>query len=217
MIYRTFQQIQTTLSILFQADQPGYSYYLPSVWYDIYITSGGTVYKGYNLISDNIISDIYFTNDITPYYIQTGLVVNYTPISDSDPLGSSGQIVYDDNYVYLKGLTAWGRTILSTWEVIDFGNTPINFNGSNQFNNTSGTASLASGVVTISNSNVTSNSLIWVQYQSGKPLSIGIGNIGILRVDSQTMGSSFSVVSESLTGSTILTDNSSIQWWIINR
>jgi len=79
-----------------------------------------------------------------------------------------------------------------------------------------GTATLSSGTVTITNSLVTANSTIWVQYQSGQSLSLGAGLLSTLRVSSQTAGTGFTIVGDTSAGVTNTTDNSPVQWWIVN-
>ena len=83
-------------------------------------------------------------------------------------------------------------------------------------NSPTGTATLSSGTVTITNSLVTANSIIWVQYQSGQALSLGAGAISTLRVSAQTAGTSFVIVGDTTAGVTNITDNSPVQWWIVN-
>jgi len=82
-------------------------------------------------------------------------------------------------------------------------------------NRATGTATLSSGTVTVSNTLVTSSSLIWVQYQSGSTLS-GATLTRILRVSSQTAGTSFTAVAETAPGTINTSDNSNIQWGIVN-
>jgi len=78
-----------------------------------------------------------------------------------------------------------------------------------------GTATLSSGTVTISTTAVTASSIIWVQYQSGGTLSGATLTRGI-RVSTQTVGTSFVIVAETAPGTTNTSDNSPVQWWIIN-
>jgi hypothetical protein len=82
-------------------------------------------------------------------------------------------------------------------------------------NKSAGTATLSSGTVTVSTTQVTSSSLIWVQYQAGGTLS-GATLTRNIRVSTITAGTSFVVVAETAPGTTNTSDNSPIQWWIIN-
>jgi len=82
-------------------------------------------------------------------------------------------------------------------------------------NKAANTATLSSGTVTVSNSSVTASSLIWVQYLSGGTLSGATLTRGI-RVSTITAGTSFVIVAETAPGTTNTSDNSTVQYWIIN-
>ena len=79
-----------------------------------------------------------------------------------------------------------------------------------------GTASLVSGVSTVTTGAVTSNSIIWLQYYNTSGISIGVGNLSNLVIQSISNGASFVVNALTLTGATNITDNSVIQWHIYN-
>ena len=48
-------------------------------------------------------------------YDQLRLETSYTPIGTSDANGNTGDIAWDDDYVYVKTSTGWKRAALSTW------------------------------------------------------------------------------------------------------
>lgn len=79
------------------------------------------------------------------------------------------------------------------------------------------TAVLSSGTVTISNTSVTANSVIWIQYSTGSILSLGIGNVSTqFLVSSRVAATSFVITAVIGAGVTNITDNSTVQYWIIN-
>ena len=82
-------------------------------------------------------------------------------------------------------------------------------------NKSIGIATLSSGTVTVSNTIVTANSLVFVQYQSGVAPS-GATLTRILRCSTQTAGTSFVIVAEIAPLATNTSDNSSVQWWFVN-
>lgn len=85
----------------------------------------------------------------------------------------------------------------------------------NSANKPMGVGTLASGTCTVANTNVTANSLIWVEYGTGTGLSSGGANI--LVVASKTAGVGF-VVDATTAGSssTNTSDTAKFQYWIIN-
>lgn len=84
-------------------------------------------------------------------------------------------------------------------------------------NGTVNSAVLSSGTVTVSNTSVTASSKVWVQYLSGTAISIGIGNISTqFQVPTITSGTSFVINALTVTGTVNVTDNSTVQYWIIN-
>lgn len=122
------------------------------------------------------------------------------PIGATGPAGSFTDIVSDN--ITFNGTTTFNAT--------------SSFNTNVVFNNTTGTSSLVNGTIAVSNGYVDALSLVWVQYLAGVPLSLGIGDIGTLRVSTITPGASFVVQSETSAGTLNVTDNSSIQYWIQN-
>ncbi len=48
-------------------------------------------------------------------YNQLRMRTSYTPTGTSDTNGNSGDIAWDDSYVYIKTSTGWKRSALSTW------------------------------------------------------------------------------------------------------
>lgn len=84
-------------------------------------------------------------------------------------------------------------------------------------NKSIGTATLSSGTITVSTTVVSASSKIFVQYAAGTALSIGIGNISTqFYVPTITAGTSFVINGLTVTGTTNVTDNSTVMWWIIN-
>jgi hypothetical protein len=39
----------------------------------------------------------------------------YTPLCTSDPAGTTGDMTWDDDYLYLKTGEGWKRAVLETW------------------------------------------------------------------------------------------------------
>ena len=112
-----------------------------------------------------------------------------------------------------SNLTVTGSTTFNGNVTYSLGKTISIGTGTNAI---AGTATLSSGTVTISTTRVTASSIIWVQYQSGQALSLGAGAISTLRVSAQTAGTSFVIVGDTTAGVTNITDNSPVQWWIVN-
>ena len=83
-------------------------------------------------------------------------------------------------------------------------------------NKSMGTATLSSGTVTVSNTAITANSKVWVQYATGVAPSLGIGSISTLTVPTITAGTSFVITGLTAAGITNTTDTSVVQWWITN-
>ena len=83
-------------------------------------------------------------------------------------------------------------------------------------NKSTGTAVLSSGTITVSNTEVTASSLIWVQYATGIATSFGIGGPSMFTTPTVIAGTSFVITGLNGTGTTNTTDNSTVQWWIIN-
>lgn len=83
-------------------------------------------------------------------------------------------------------------------------------------NKSTGTATLVAGTIAVSNSEVTANSLIWVQYATGSAPSLGAGSISTLTVSAISAGTSFTITGLTAAGITNVTDTSLVQWWIIN-
>ncbi|MBN1996350.1 hypothetical protein JW935_02275 [candidate division KSB1 bacterium] len=48
-------------------------------------------------------------------YNQLRLRQNYTPASGSDPNGNTGEVAWDNNYIYIKTSTGWKRASLSAF------------------------------------------------------------------------------------------------------
>lgn len=78
-------------------------------------------------------------------------------------------------------------------------------------------ATLSSGTVTITDARITTSSQVIITYKAGTALSIGIGNISTMfYVPTITAGTSFIVNALTVTGTVNTTDNSTIQYTIIN-
>ena len=48
-------------------------------------------------------------------YDQFRMRTTYTPTGTSDPNGNTGDVAWDDSYVYVKTSTGWKRAALTTW------------------------------------------------------------------------------------------------------
>jgi hypothetical protein len=48
-------------------------------------------------------------------YDQLRMRTSYTPTGTSDPNGSTGDIAWDDDYVYIKTNAGWKRKQLESW------------------------------------------------------------------------------------------------------
>lgn len=63
---------------------------------------------GYQMVVRNNTSNRLETIDSKPAY-------NYTPVSSTDPNGQTGDVTYDNTYMYIKTSAGWRRTLLQTF------------------------------------------------------------------------------------------------------
>ncbi len=78
---------------------------------NLYINNtGGNVAIG-NVTTPTALLHLYNTTG----YNQLRLQKSYTPTGTADSHGSTGDIVWDNDYIYVKTSTGWKRAALSTW------------------------------------------------------------------------------------------------------
>lgn len=176
------------------------------------VTFNGTV-SGINIgTNSNTFTDGITVNGTSSF--SGGFVTFNDPTLFLDEIVVNGTISCSDN------LQINGTSLFKNNVTIELGSLTVDdnstFNSGISFPSVSGTTTLSSGVANISNGNITPTSNIFVQYQSGILPSIGIGSLSILTVPSQTASTAFTVMALNVTGTVNTTDNSNIQYWIIN-
>jgi hypothetical protein len=78
-------------------------------------------------------------------------------------------------------------------------------------------ATLSSGTVTVADANITANSQVIISYKANTALSIGVGNVSAsFYVPTITAGTSFVIQALLPTGTVNTTDNSTVQYTIVN-
>ncbi|HVP58827.1 MAG TPA: hypothetical protein VMU02_12100 [bacterium] len=104
----------------------GWAYHTSGINYGVYAkTSSSNGFAGYFVGSKNFFDgkigigsqyptarlDIYGTTG----YNQVRMETSFTPTGTADARGSTGDVAWDDSYIYIKTSGGWKRAALSTW------------------------------------------------------------------------------------------------------